>query len=96
MKLVSKYVIILLATSLFVSCSESRKKAKEKLKELNEQAEQLNSVLDEGIKKIEALDSVIGAEAEQLKEIDSLIEKTSANIDSIATEKVEAWKNIAN
>lgn len=96
MKQISKYAIIFSATGLFLACQESREKASEKLNEFNEQVDQLNTTLDEGIKKVEALDSVITAETEQLKELDSVIKKTSSKIDSMATEKMEAWENIAN
>ncbi|HET8810806.1 MAG TPA: hypothetical protein VFM65_11155 [Flavobacteriaceae bacterium] len=96
MKSISKYAIIFITGILFVSCQESREKARKKLNDLNEQVEQINTKLDSGIKKIETMDSIIGAETKQLKEIDSLIKKTSTKIDSIATEKMEAWKNSAN
>ncbi|HET8839427.1 MAG TPA: hypothetical protein VFM82_10590 [Flavobacteriaceae bacterium] len=96
MKSILKGTVFIFAIGLFFSCAESRKKASEKLNEMNEKADQLNNALEEGLKKIDVLDSVISAETEQIKEFDSLIEKSSTKIDSIAKQKMESWKNITN
>lgn len=97
MKLLSKYTIILmLAIGLLASCSESRKRATEKLNELSNKADQLNATMDEGIDKIMVLDSVINSEAKQIKEFDSIVDKASSKIDSVANGKIDSWKNITN
>lgn len=93
-KLFKNSFIIFFSIGLLVSCSESRKKATEKLNELNEKTEELNSALDDGFKKIESLDSVVRSGAEQIKEYDSLITKSTSKIDSIAKEKAKAWEEL--
>ena len=95
MKQLIKYSSILLITTIFlVSCSESRKRATEKLNELNQQAEELNSAVDDGLKKIESFDSVVRTGAGQIKEYDSLIKRNSSKIDSIAKKKTKAWEEL--
>lgn len=96
MKQILKYTILVFVIGVFLACQESRERATQKLNALNDQIEQVNTTLNDGIKKIESLDSIIGAETKQIEEIDSLLKNTSTKIDSIATEKMEAWKNITN
>ena len=95
MKKLIKYSPILLLTMGFLaSCSESRNRATEKLNELNQQAEELNTAVDDGLKKIESFDSVVRTGAERIKEYDSLIKRNSSKIDSFAKEKTKAWEEL--
>ena len=95
MKRLFKYSFILLITIGFLtSCSESRKRATDKLNELNKQAEELNSAVDEGLKRVESFDSVVRTGTEKIKEYDSLIQKNSSKIDSIAKDKARAWEEL--
>ena len=86
--------IFLFGIGLLAACSETRKRATDKLNELNQQAEELNSAVDDGFKKVESLDSVVRSGSEQLKQYDSLIKKNSSKIDSIAKEKAKAWEEL--
>lgn len=87
---------MVLAMILFASCEESRKRAEERLNQLNEQAEELNNTVENGIDQIESLDSVINTKVQQINEIDSLVENAATQIDSVVTENIETYKNIAN
>ena len=95
MKQLIKYSLILLITGFFLtSCSESRKNATEKLNEWNEQAEELNTAVDDGLKKVESLDSVVRSKTGKIREYDSLIKRSTSRIDSIAKEKAGAWEEL--
>ena len=95
MKNIFKPFLLLFVTAGFlVSCEESRQRATEKLNELNQKTEELNSVLDDGLQKIESLDSVVRSGAEQIKEYESLVTKSTSKIDSIAREKAKAWEEL--
>ena len=95
MKRLLKYsFILLMSVGFLTSCSETRKRATDKLNELNQQAEDLNGAVDEGLKRVESFDSVVRSGSEQIKEYDSLIRKNSSKIDSIAKEKAKAWEEL--
>lgn len=93
-QLIKHSSILLLTVGFLTSCSESRKRATEKLNELNQQAEELNSTVDDGLKKIESFDSVVRTGAGQIKKYDSIIKRGSSKIDSIAKEKTRAWEEL--
>ena len=87
-------ILVFVAACFLVSCEESRQRATEKLNELNEKTEELNTVLDDGLQKIESLDSVVRSGAEQIKEYDSLVTRSTSKLDSIAKEKAKAWEEL--
>ena len=95
MKRLHKYsFVFIIAVGFLTSCNETRKRATDKPNELNQQAEDLNSAVDEGLKKVESFDSVVRSGSDQLKEYDSLVKKSSSKIDSIAKEKAKAWEEL--
>lgn len=95
MKNILRHSFILLFSIIFlVSCEESRKRATDKLNELNERTEELNTAIDNGLEKIESIDSVVRKGTEQLREVDSLVTKSTSKLDSIAKEKAKAWEEL--
>ena len=95
MKNILKPFLLLFVTAGFVaSCEEHRQRATEKLDELNQKTEELNSAIDSGLQKMESLDSVVRTGAEQIKEYDSLVTRSTSKIDSIAKEKAKAWEEL--
>ncbi|NTW26102.1 MAG: hypothetical protein HGA37_15495 [Lentimicrobium sp.] len=77
---------------LFISCSDMSKKVEDRLNELNNKAESLDTLLNKEIDKVKALDSIINRESDKVKVLDSLINKSSSKIDSIAREKIRFLK----
>lgn len=92
--ILAKTALLLFTAGFLVSCEESRQKATEKLNELNQKTEELNTVLDDGLQKIESLDSVVRSGADQIKEYDSLVTRSTSRLDSIAKEKAKAWEEL--
>ena len=87
-------IILLLTAGLYTSCSETRKRATDELNQLNKEAEDLNTRVDDGLKELESLDSVVRTETNRIKKYDSLVKKGSSKIDSIAKEKAKAWEDL--
>lgn len=95
MKNLIKYATVSVILMIFLaSCNESRKRATDKLNELSEQAEEFNTQVDDGLRKIELLDSAVRSGAKQIKKYDSLVKESSSKIDSMAKEKAEAWEEL--
>ena len=95
MKQLNKYYILsIIMLGFLTSCDESRKRATDRLNEFNEQADELNTQIDDGLREIESFDSVVRSGAEKIKEYDSLVKKSSSKIDSIAKEKAKAWEEL--
>ena len=90
------YILSFMILGLLTSCDESRQRATDKLNEFNEQADEFNSKIDDGLREIESFDSVVRSGAEKIKEYDSLVKKSSSKIDSIAKEKAKAWEESTN
>lgn len=95
MKHLTKYCLFLLVILGFLtSCDESRKRATDRLNEFSEQADDLNTQIDKGLKEIKSLDSTVRKGAERIKEYDSVVEKGTSRIDSIAKAKAKAWEEL--
>jgi hypothetical protein len=77
---------------LFISCTEMGRKVEEKLYDLNNKAESLDSLVNKEVDKILILDSIINRESEKVKKLDSLIEKSASRLDSIVTHKINQLK----
>lgn len=95
-RIIEHVVIAVLAIGFLVSCSESRKRATDRLNEINNQAEEFNSQLDDRLKQVESIDSVVRSGAEQIKQYDSLLQKNTSTIDSIAKKKAKAWEELTS
>jgi hypothetical protein len=75
---------------LFISCGEMNKKVEDKLKDLTNKANSLDTLINKEIDKVLALDSIINLESNKVKGLDSLINKSSSKLDSIVKEKIKS------
>lgn len=87
-----KVILPLLIMVLFISCSDMSKKVEDRLNDLTNKAESLDSLVNKEIDKVMALDSIINLEGNKVKVLDSLINKSSSRIDSIAKEKIKSLR----
>lgn len=81
---------------LFTSCADISKKAEEKLNELNNKSEYLDSLINKEMDKVIALDTLINLESNKVKKLDSLVNKTSTKLDSLTKGKIKSFENIFN
>ena len=89
-----KIMLPLMSMFLFISCGEMTKKVEDKLQDLTNKANSLDTLIKKEIDKVMALDSIINLEGDKIKMIDSLINKSSSKLDSIAREKIKSFKLI--
>jgi hypothetical protein len=68
------------------------KKVEEKLNDLSNKANSLDSLVNKEIEKVMALDSIINPEGKKVIVLDSLINKSSSGIDSIVKERIKTYK----
>ena len=87
-----KVILPLVIMVLFISCSDMSKKVEDRLNDLTNKAESLDSLVNKEIDKVMALDSIINLEGNKVNELDSLINKSSSRIDSIAKEKIKSLR----
>jgi hypothetical protein len=87
-------ILSLMMMVLFISCGDMSQKVEDKLKELTNKANSLDTLINKEINKVLSLDSIINLESNKVKLLDSLINKTSSKIDSIAKEKIKSFKLI--
>jgi len=83
---------VIMMMVLFISCSEITKKVEDKLNDLTNKANSLDTIINKEINKVIALDSIINLESDKVKVLDSLINKSSSKLDSIAREKIKSFK----
>ena len=83
---------VIMMMVIFISCSEMTKKVEDKLKDLTNKANSLDTLINKEIDKVIALDSIINLESDKVKMLDSLINKSSSKLDSIAREKINSFK----
>ena len=84
MKNLIKFTLpLILTVLLFTSCSEASRRVNEKLDEITNKAEQLDSIVNSEVNKVLKLDSLINQEDVRLKKLDSLVNKTSSKVDTI-------------
>jgi len=74
---------LVLTILLFTSCSEASRRVNEKLDEITNKAEQLDSIVNSEVDKVTKLDSLINQENARLKKLDSLVKNTSSKVDTI-------------
>jgi len=87
-----KVILPSMIMMLLISCGEINKKVEEKLNELSNKANNLDSLVNKEMDKVMGLDSIIYLEGNKLKVLDSLINKSSLRIDSIVKEKIKPFK----
>jgi len=83
---------VIMMMVIFISCSEMTKKVEDKLNDLTNKANSLDTLINKEIDKVLVLDSIINLESDKVKMLDSLINKSSSKIDSIAKEKIKSFK----
>lgn len=87
-------ILPLMFLVLFISCGEMTKKVEDKLNELTNKANRLDTLINKEIDKVMVLDSIIQMESDKVKVLDSLIHQSSSKLDSIAREKIKSFKLI--
>ncbi|MBK9715942.1 MAG: hypothetical protein IPO85_00135 [Saprospiraceae bacterium] len=96
MKNILKNFLLLAVMGLLVSCGDLSKKIEEKLNELSNKTDHLDSLVNKEFDKVKSLDSLINFESDKIKALDSLVNKSSSRLDSIAKDKFNALKKIMN
>lgn len=87
-----KVILSLMIMFLFLSCSDMSKKVEDKLNELNNKVNSLDTLINKEFDKVMTLDSIINQETDIIKELDSLINKSSSKLDSVAMQKIKSLK----
>ena len=82
----------ILMLGLFISCGEMTKKVEDKLNDLTNKANRLDTLINKEIDKVMVLDSIINLERDKIKALDSLINKSSSKLDSVARAKIKSFK----
>ena len=90
-----KIVIVLAMLVTGISSCEYGREAERQLHEINNQAEEIDAMVNESIESVSNLDSVLPETSKKLKKADSIIGDASATLDSL-NRKVEAIENIFN
>lgn len=89
------YFLPILVAVSFTACSNDlTNEVKNKLDELKNKTESLDSLINKEVDKVLTLDSLINFESGKVKKLDSLIDKTSSKFDSIANEKFKLIEKI--
>lgn len=96
MKLLKSNLISFVAVVLLTSGCEFSRQAEEKLNEINNKVERLDSTVNNEINKVRELDSMINFEGSEIRKVDSLINNASSKFDSVTNRKIESLENIAN
>ena len=96
MKNLLKTILLIAVMGILISCGDMSKKIEEKLNELSNKTEHLDSLVNKEFDKVKSLDSLINFESDKVKELDSLVKKSSSRLDSMAKEKFNSLKKIIN
>ena len=83
-----------LASAFLASCGNLGNEVENKLNELKNKTESLDSMINKEVDKVLTLDSLINGESEKVKKLDSLINKNSSKLDSISNEKIKLFEKI--
>jgi len=82
---VNKNIIFTIsAILLLVSCGNLSNDVENKLNQLKNKTESLDSLINKEVDKVLTLDSLINKESEKIKKLDTLINKSSSKLDSIS------------
>ena len=85
-------LVLVFASSIFISCGDLNKRVDEKLDNLMKKAESIDSLLTEEADKALRLDSLINTGSEKAKKLDSILDKTTSRMDSLVKEKINPNK----
>lgn len=78
-----KILVVALAAGFFASCGDVSRKVNEKIEELTQKSESLDSLVNNEINEILPIDSLMKTEQEKFTQIDSLVQKPIKKLDSI-------------
>jgi septal ring factor EnvC (AmiA/AmiB activator) len=95
-KIIKGSLVLMAGFGILTSCADLTKKAEEKLNQLNQKTEMLDSLVNKELDKVKALDTLINFESDKVKKLDSLINKTSTKLDSLSKNKIKVIENIFN
>ena len=87
-------LVLVILVAGFSSCEYGRE-AERQLHEINNQAEDIDAMVNEGIESVTNLDSILPETNKKLKKADSIIGDAAATLDSLNS-RVEAIENIFN
>jgi len=97
MKRNNKSVIFtMLAIFLLASCGNLGNEVENKLNELENKTESLDSLINKEVDKVLTLDSLINKESDKVKKLDTLINKSSSQLDSISKRGSKILEKINN
>jgi NADP-dependent 3-hydroxy acid dehydrogenase YdfG len=84
----------ILSVAILTACGNLSKEVENKLNDLKNKTESLDSVINKEVDKVLALDSLINSENDKVKKLDSLINNAASKLDSISRGKVNRLKKI--
>lgn len=85
-------VFLFLSFGFFQSCGDLSQKAEDKLNQLDQKTDQLDSMVNKELDKVKKLDTLIESERQKVKKLDSLVNKTTTKFDSLANDKLNKLK----
>jgi hypothetical protein len=88
----NKLFLTITSTQLLSACGGLSNEVENKLNELKNKTESLDSLLNKEFDKVSTLDSLIHGESDKVKKLDSLINKNSTRLDSVVNDKVNVFK----
>jgi copper homeostasis protein CutC len=89
-----RFYLLIVALSLFSSCDSTSTQVENKLNELLNKTEALDSLINHEVDKVLTLDSLIIGESDKIKRLDSLINKNASKLDSIASNKLKVLDRV--
>lgn len=84
------------AMLLFASCGNLSNEVENKINELKNKTEYLDSLINTEVDKVLSLDTLIDRESEKVKKLDTLINKSSSQLDSIFKKGSKLLEKITN
>ncbi len=92
-KIFKSSLLIIIPIGLLTSCGDISQRVEGKLNQLEQKANQLDSLVNKEFDKVMALDTLINFENKKIKKLDSIINKSASKIDSIARAQFNIFKN---
>ena len=77
------YSLAVLTILFLFSCDNISKEAENRLNELKNKTDSLDSLINKEVDKVKTLDTLIEKERNKVKKLDTLINKTSSRLDNI-------------
>ncbi len=91
-KILRTILVVVVTTSIFISCGDVNRRVDEKIDKLMKKAESLDSLINKEVDKVLVLDSLINTGSEKAKKLDSLLNKSTSRLDSLVIEKINPSK----